>query len=137
MIPRTTRQTERARKALGGARGWPTASKPHRALLEERTRFSLENGYRQCLAEADSRHSRYGKALYSGRPAAGRNHLMCRSCGVAVEIAATEAAQWMRRTASPQRLAATEHVADRFRLSAACTSWHAAEDELRSGLRGD
>jgi Fur family ferric uptake transcriptional regulator len=53
--------------------------------------------------------------------------LICRSCGLTVEIEATDVEQWARQTAAQHGFSEAEHVVDIFGLCAACAQTGASE----------
>ena len=55
------------------------------------------------------------------------HHLICRSCGLTVEIEASDVEQWARRTAAQHGFSEAEHVVDIFGLCAACAQNRASE----------
>lgn len=48
------------------------------------------------------------------------HHLVCRSCGVSVEIASDEVEHWAHRTASTHGFSSVTHVAELYGICAAC-----------------
>jgi Fur family transcriptional regulator, ferric uptake regulator len=125
---RNTWQRERVREALVGAQGFVSAQSLHAALREENTGIGLATVYRAlsglaAQGDADSLQSPDGEALYRACTTTGHHHhLICRSCGLTVEIAATDVEQWARQTAAAHGFTQAEHVVDIFGLCAACTA---------------
>ena len=71
--------------------------------------------------EADSLQSPEGEALYRACTSTGHHHhLICRSCGLTVEIEATDVEQWAKRTAERHGFRDAEHVVDIFGLCGSC-----------------
>ena len=68
---------------------------------------------------------RVGVAL-CGEPG-HHHHLICRSCGLTVEIAANDVEQWAQRTAAMHGFSEAEHVVDIFGLCASCAQARASE----------
>ncbi|HEX5857179.1 MAG TPA: transcriptional repressor [Microbacterium sp.] len=126
MAQRNTWQRERVRDALAGARGFVSAQSLHAALRDDNTGIGLATVYRTlsglaAAGEADSLQSPDGEALYRACVSPGHHHhLICRSCGLTVEIEATEVEAWARRTAAQHGFTEAEHVVDIFGLCAAC-----------------
>jgi len=126
MAQRNTWQRERVRDALADARGFVSAQSLHASLRED-TGIGLATVYRTlsglaAAGEADSLQSPDGEALYRACISPGHHHhLICRSCGLTVEIEATEVEAWARRTAAQHGFTDAEHVVDIFGLCAACT----------------
>lgn len=126
MAQRNTWQRERVRDALADARGFVSAQALHATLREENTGIGLATVYRAlsglaAAGEADSLQSPDGEALYRACSSTGHHHhLICRSCGLTVEIEATEVEAWARRTAAQHGFTEAEHIVDIFGLCASC-----------------
>ncbi|MET0672601.1 MAG: transcriptional repressor [Microbacterium pygmaeum] len=133
MVQRNTWQRDRVREALAESRGFVSAQNLHAALREENTGIGLATVYRALAGlaaqgDADSLQSPEGEALYRACSTSGHHHhLICRNCGLTVEIAATDVEQWAQRTASQHGFTHAEHVVDIFGLCAACTQARASE----------
>jgi len=126
MAQRNTWQRERVREELSDARGFVSAQSLHQALREANTGIGLATVYRALAGlaasgEADSLQSPDGEALYRACRSEGHHHhLICRSCGMTVEIEATDVEQWAQRTAAMHGFSDAEHVVDIFGLCANC-----------------
>src|ERR671911_2453130 len=126
MVQRNTWQRERVRDALADARGFVSAQSLHAALRDDNTGIGLATVYRTlsglaAAGEADSLQSPDGEALYRACVSPGHHHhLICRSCGLTVEIEASEVEAWARGTAAQHGFTEAEHVVDIFGLCAAC-----------------
>ncbi|MGN8027381.1 Fur family transcriptional regulator [Microbacterium sp. 22242] len=126
MAQRNTWQRERVREELADARGFVSAQTLHAALRDANTGIGLATVYRALAGlaasgEADSLQSPEGEALYRACHTEGHHHhLICRSCGLTVEIEATDVEQWARRTAAQHGFRDAEHVVDIFGLCATC-----------------
>lgn len=135
VVQRNTWQRERVREALAGSQGFVSAQALHATLREENTGIGLATVYRAlsglaAQGEADSLQSPEGESLYRACTSRGHHHhLICRSCGLAVEIAATDVEEWARRTAAEHGFTQAEHVVDIFGLCADCTARAAAGAE--------
>lgn len=133
MAQRNTWQRERVREALGDARGFVSAQSLHATLREENTGIGLATVYRALAGlaasgDADSLQSPEGEALYRAcSTQAHHHHLICRSCGLTVEIEAKDVEQWAQRTAAHHGFTEAAHVVDIFGLCAACTGRRASE----------
>lgn len=127
VVQRNTWQRERVREALADATGFVSAQNLHAALRDENTGIGLATVYRAlaglaAAGDADSLQSPDGEALYRACTTTGHHHhLICRSCGLTVEIEATEVESWARSTASSHGFTDAEHIIDIFGLCAACT----------------
>ena len=133
MAQRNTWQRERVREELAEARGFVSAQSLHAALRDANTGIGLATVYRALAGlaasgDADSLQSPEGEALYRACHTEGHHHhLICRSCGQTVEIAATDVEQWAQRTAALHGFTQAEHVVDIFGLCANCAHTAAAE----------
>lgn len=133
MAQRNTWQRERVREALADAPGFVSAQTLHAQLLEEDTRIGLATVYRALAGlatagEADSLQSPEGETLYRACETDGHHHhLICRDCGLTVEIEASEVEAWAQRTATQHGFSDAEHVIDIFGLCADCAAQRASE----------
>lgn len=126
MIQRNTWQRDRVREALAASGGFVSAQSLHATLRQENTGIGLATVYRALAGlasqgEADSLQSPEGESLYRACATPGHHHhLICRSCGLTIEIEATDVEQWARRTAAAHGFSEAEHVVDIFGLCTAC-----------------
>ncbi|MET0735826.1 MAG: transcriptional repressor [Microbacterium sp.] len=133
MVQRNTWQRDRVREALADASGFVSAQTLHATLRDENTGIGLATVYRALAGlaargDADSLQSPEGEALYRACTTTGHHHhLICRSCGLTVEIEATDVEQWARRTAERNGFSDAEHIVDIFGLCADCTAARASE----------
>ena len=104
-----------------------SAQQIHAELEEEGTKVGLATVYRnlQSLAEedlVDTVRSDDGEALYRLCTNEGHHHhLVCRSCGKAVEIAGSLFENWVNDIASANGFTKVEHVAEFFGLCNGCS----------------
>ena len=104
-----------------------SAQQIHAELEEEGTKVGLATVYRnlQSLAEedlVDTVRSDDGEALYRLCTNEGHHHhLVCRSCGKAVEIAGSLFENWVHDIAAANGFAKVEHVAEFFGLCNDCS----------------
>jgi Fur family ferric uptake transcriptional regulator len=133
MVQRNTWQRDRVREALGDASGFVSAQSLHAMLRDENTGIGLATVYRALAGlaaqgEADSLQSPEGESLYRACKTLGHHHhLICRSCGLTVEIEASDVEQWAHRTAAQHGFSEAEHVVDIFGLCANCAKLRDAE----------
>ncbi|GAA2909089.1 Fur family ferric uptake transcriptional regulator [Microbacterium keratanolyticum] len=126
MAQRNTWQRERVREALADVRGFVSAQTLHGTLRDENTGIGLATVYRALAGlvasgDADSLLSPDGEALYRACSTQGHHHhLICRRCGLTVEIEATDVEQWAQRTAAMHGFRDAEHVVDVFGLCTPC-----------------
>lgn len=128
MVQRNTWQRERVRAALTDATRFVSAQDLHATLRDENTGIGLATVYRALATlaasgEADQLQSPDGEAIYRACSSEGHHHhLICRSCGLTVEIQATDVEEWAHRTAAAHGFTSAEHVVDIFGLCAACAA---------------
>jgi Fur family ferric uptake transcriptional regulator len=133
MVQRNTWQRERVREALAGAGGFVSAQALHATLRDENTGIGLATVYRALAGlaaqgDADSLQSPEGENLFRACETRGHHHhLICRSCGVAVEIEADAVEEWAQRTAAQHGFSQAEHVVDIFGICADCARERARE----------
>lgn len=126
MAQRNTWQRERVRGALADAPGFISAQSLHATLRDENTGIGLATVYRALAdlaahSEADSLQSPEGETLYRAcESSAHHHHLICRSCGRAVEIEANAVEQWARTTAAAHGFRDAEHIVDIFGICSTC-----------------
>lgn len=132
---RNTWQRERVREALADARGFVSAQTLHAALRDANTGIGLATVYRALAGlatagDADTLQSPEGEALYRACTTQGHHHhLICRRCGLTVEIEASEVEQWAHRTAGLHGFQDAQHVVDIFGLCTPCAKERAREGE--------
>ena len=132
-VQRNTWQRDRVREALADARGFVSAQTLHATLRDDKTGIGLATVYRALAGlaaqgDADSLQSPDGENLFRACTSPGHHHhLICRSCGLTVEIAANDVEQWAQRTAAMHGFSEAEHVVDIFGLCASCAEARASE----------
>ena len=136
-MKRNTWQREAVREALDDTEGFISAQALHSSLHASGSPIGLATVYRAlgdlaANGEADSLQSPEGEALYRACSTTGHHHhLICRNCGLTVEIAADEVEAWAKRVAAEQGFTGAAHVVDVFGLCANCTKL-AASDASRN-----
>ncbi|HWR86638.1 MAG TPA: transcriptional repressor [Rhodoglobus sp.] len=126
MQKRNTWQREAVRTALGTSEGFVSAQSLHSALREQGSSIGLATVYRALAdlaveGEADSLQQE-GESLYRlCTPGSHHHHLICRNCGLTVEIEADAVEQWARDVAAQHGFSAPEHVVDVFGLCRDCS----------------
>jgi Fur family ferric uptake transcriptional regulator len=127
-MKRNTWQREAVREALGGAEGFISAQGLHTSLRETGSPIGLATVYRALAdlaveGDADSLQSPDGESLYRACSTTGHHHhLICRNCGLTVEIEADAVEEWAKKVASEQGFTQAQHVVDVFGLCAECNS---------------
>ncbi len=132
-VQRNTWQRERVREALVDARGFVSAQTLHATLRDDNTGIGLATVYRALAGlaaqgDADSLQSPEGENLFRACTSPGHHHhLICRNCGLTIEIAANDVEQWAKRTAATHGFSEAEHVVDIFGLCTPCAAARASE----------
>lgn len=125
---RNTWQREAVRDALDSSGGFISAQALHSALHANGSPIGLATVYRAlgdlaASGEADSLQSPDGEALYRACSSEGHHHhLICRNCGLTVEIEADEVEAWAHRVAAEHGFTSAAHIVDVFGYCADCTA---------------
>ncbi len=141
MAQRNTWQRERVREALGEVPGFISAQALHAILRDENTGIGLATVYRALAGlasdgSADTLQSPEGESLYRAcESVTHHHHLICRSCGAAVEIAASPVEKWAHEIAREHGYTEPAHVVDIYGLCPACTAARAAEPVAEARAR--
>lgn len=126
-MKRNTWQREAVREALGTSEGFVSAQNLHSVLRESGSPIGLATVYRalSTLAtegEADSLQQE-GESLYRAcTPGSHHHHLICRSCGLTVEIEADAVETWAQQIATEHGFTQPNHIVDVFGLCATCSA---------------
>ena len=125
VVKRNTWQREAVRAALGTQIGFVSAQGLHSNLHSTGSHIGLATVYRALAdlaseGEADSLQSPDGESLYRACSTGHHHHLICRSCGLTVEIEADEVESWARKTAALHGFSRPEHVVDIFGFCNSC-----------------
>ncbi|HIY66973.1 MAG TPA: transcriptional repressor [Candidatus Agrococcus pullicola] len=121
---RKTWQRAAVQEALEATAEFVSAQTLHARMRDTGSPIGLTTVYRALatLAEhgdADSLQSE-GEQLYRACSPKHHHHLICRSCGLTVEIEAKVVEQWAREVASEHRFTDASHVVDVFGVCVAC-----------------
>jgi Fur family ferric uptake transcriptional regulator len=124
-MKRNTWQREAVREALDSSEGFVSAQGLHQSLRESGSAIGLATVYRALAdlaveGEADSLQSPDGESLYRACSTGHHHHLICRNCGLTVEIKADAVEQWAQATAAEHGFTQARHVVDVFGLCAEC-----------------
>jgi len=131
-VRRRTWQRDAVRAALADAGGFVSAQTLHASLRDGGSTIGLATVYRALAdlcsdGEADQLQQG-GESLYRACSSRHHHHLICRGCGRAVEIQATEVEQWARGVAAEHGFVEPEHVVDVFGLCAECAAARSVRD---------
>ncbi|BDZ54825.1 hypothetical protein GCM10025870_18980 [Agromyces marinus] len=115
------------REALDGTDGFISAQALHSALHAGGSPIGLATVYRAlgdlaASGDADSLQSPEGESLYRACSTGHHHHLICRSCGLTVEIGADEVEEWAGRQAAEHGFTRAAHVVDVFGFCAECSA---------------
>ena len=123
---RNTRQRRAVVAALETLEDFITTQELHRTLHARGESVSLATTYRivQSMADAgevDVLRNGEGEAIYRRCEAEHHHHhLICRSCGAAVELQAPDVERWAARTASEHGFVDVDHTVEITGLCAQC-----------------
>jgi Fur family ferric uptake transcriptional regulator len=124
-VKRHTWQRDAVRNALDTTENFVSAQELHAALRESGTSIGLATVYRALAdlaveGEADSLQQE-GESLYRAcTPGSHHHHLICRDCGLTVEIEADEVEQWAGEVARKHGFTDPQHIVDVFGLCENC-----------------
>jgi len=125
-MKRNTWQREAVRSALSSSEGFVSAQALHSVLRDSGSPIGLATVYR-ALSEfateggADSL-TQEGESLYRAcTPGSHHHHLICRECGLTVEIRADAVEQWAKAVAAEHGFTEPNHIVDVFGLCAKCS----------------
>lgn len=122
---RPTRQRKAVAAALEDFDTFRSAQEIHALLKERGVDVGLTTVYRtlQALADAgeiDVLRAPDGESVYRRCSTGHHHHLVCRSCGLTVEIEGPTVEAWAKRTATQHGFAEVEHTLEIFGTCAAC-----------------
>jgi len=127
-MKRNTWQREAVREALDSNEGFVSAQGLHSSLRGAGSSIGLATVYRALAdlateGEADSLQSDQGESLYRAcTPGQHHHHLICRNCGLTVEIEADAVEAWAHKVASDNGFTQASHIVDVFGLCAGCST---------------
>lgn len=124
---RTTRQQIAVRTALGNRAEFLSAQQLHAVLRDEGERVGLATVYRALGRMADAGEVDVlvrpdGEALYRSCSSGHHHHLVCRSCGETVEVAAPAVERWAQQVAEREGFTDVSHTVELTGLCRACSS---------------
>lgn len=126
-MKRNTWQREAVKEALGTSEGFVSAQSLHSALRGSGSPIGLATVYRALAdlaveGDADSLQQE-GESLYRAcTPGSHHHHLICRSCGLTVEIEADPVETWAQSIAAEHGFTQANHVVDVFGYCAECST---------------
>ncbi|EPR75124.1 Zinc uptake regulation protein ZUR [Leifsonia rubra CMS 76R] len=126
-MKRNTWQREAVREALGSNAGFVSAQSLHSSLRGTGSPIGLATVYRALSelaveGDADSLQSDQGEALYRAcTPGQHHHHLICRNCGLTVELEADAVEAWAHQVAIKNGFTQPSHIVDVFGFCAECS----------------
>ena len=127
MRPKKTRQRAAILEALRRADAFRTAQQVHEDMRQHDESIGLATVYRNLGAMATSKevdvlHPLGGEAIYRLCDSKGHHHhLVCRTCGTAVEVESRDIEEWATRTARAHRFRGVVHTAELYGTCSSCT----------------
>ena len=123
---RTTKQRSAVAEMLDASEDFRSAQELHELMRARGQRVGLATVYRtlQALAaagEVDVILRDDGEAMYRRCSSDHHHHLVCRSCGVAVEVAGPAVERWAEKVAQDHGFTAVSHTVELFGLCARCS----------------
>lgn len=130
---RNTWQKDAVRHALGEAAGFVSAQQLHLVLRNHGSTIGLATVYRALadlanIGDADSLQSQEGEVLYRACTTDHHHHLICRACGLTLEIEAERVETWADEVANSHGFVNPSHTIDIFGTCSACHSRNIARE---------
>ena len=126
-IRRNTWQKDAVKHALGEAIGFVSAQQLHLVLRNQGSTIGLATVYRALAdlataGDADSLQSKDGELLYRACTTDHHHHLICRDCGLTLELEAKNLEKWADEVASDNGFSDPSHTIDIFGICSDCRS---------------
>lgn len=123
---RDTRQRRALREHLASTEAFTSAQQVHDDLRAGGERVGLATVYRtlQAMADAgevDTLRTTDGETLFRKCGATHHHHLVCRSCGLTVEVEGPSVERWASKAADDNGFSDVTHVVELFGLCPACS----------------
>lgn len=124
---RNTWQKDAVLHALSEAQGFVSAQQLHQTLKQHGSSIGLATVYRALTSlvengKADTLLNNEGESLYRDCSLEHHHHLICRKCGVTVEIEAKQAEAWASRVAKINGFSEVTHTIDIFGICKKCST---------------
>jgi Fur family ferric uptake transcriptional regulator len=122
---RNTPQKQAVNLALSEAIGFVSAQQLHQRLKAHGSSIGLATVYRTLIdlaqsGEADSLQSKEGEVLYRACSTAHHHHLICRDCGLTLELEAKNLEKWADEVAADNGFSEPSHTIDIFGICSDC-----------------
>jgi Fur family transcriptional regulator, ferric uptake regulator len=123
---RPTRQRAALAEALAEASEFRSAQEIHAELAASGTRVGLATVYRnlQTMAadgDLDVIRTADGEAVYRACSTQHHHHVVCRSCGLAVEVTGASVERWAEEVAAEHGFADVRHTVEIDGVCGGCT----------------
>lgn len=125
---RPTRQRAAIAQALTGSREFRSAQDIHAAMAGSGTKVGLATVYRNLQAmaadgELDVIRTPEGECVYRACATAHHHHhVVCRSCGLAVEVTGDAVERWAEAVAAAHGFTAVQHTVEMDGLCPTCSA---------------
>ena len=124
---RPTRQRAAIALALTGSSEFRSAQEIHADLVGSGTRVGLATVYRNLQAmagdgEVDVIRTTEGEAVYRSCSTNHHHHVVCRSCGLAVEVTGDAVERWAEAVSAAHGFTAVRHTVEMDGLCADCSA---------------
>lgn len=124
---RPTRQRAAIASALSGSSEFRSAQEIHAAMAGEGTRVGLATVYRNLQAmagdgEVDVIRTVEGEAVYRSCSTTHHHHVVCRSCGLAVEVTGDAVERWAEAVAAAHGFTEVRHTVEMDGLCPECSA---------------
>lgn len=124
---RDTRQRRALREHLAESESFVSAQQIYDDLRAGEERVGLATIYRtlQVMAEAgevDALRTDDGEMLYRKCGPRHHHHLVCRNCGLTVELDGPSVERWAEKAATDHKFSDVKHVVELFGLCSTCSS---------------
>ena len=126
-VTRQTRQRTAVDEVLRDTTAFSTAAQIHAALAERGDRVGMATVYRtlQRMSEAgalDAIRTDDGETAYRRCSRSHHHHLVCRGCGLAVEVTGPPVEAWTARVAAEHGFTGVSHDLEIFGQCAGCAA---------------
>jgi Fur family ferric uptake transcriptional regulator len=123
---RDTRQRRALREHLASSNAFTSAQQVYEDLRASGDRVGLATVYRtlQAMAEAgevDTLRTDDGEVLFRKCGPSHHHHLVCRTCGLTVEIEGPSVERWASKAAADNGFSDVTHVVELFGLCPSCS----------------
>ena len=124
---RDTRQRRALREHLAASDSFASAQQLHEALRAAGDKIGIATVYRtlQVMSEAgeiDAVRTDDGETLYRKCGARHHHHLVCRNCGLTVELDGPSVERWAAKAAADNGFTDVKHVVELFGLCSSCAA---------------